>query len=166
MKCYRYVRMADDNERMDVLSRVERLGTACKEYRRIIREVAQAPSQAKEIDVLLKWKSLLSVDHRTGDRIYHDIKRTNSFAYSFAPKQMDVKPYAGSLDNEGEAVIFYTSVYDYTWSDLYMEVLQLCAYAFYHIAPMTRQETLVTPCSACDLAESYRLADEGKDEDE
>ena len=132
-----------------------------------MRDVASANSQAEEIDALLKWQALLSVDHRTGDNISHDIKTRQTFVYSFKPKQTSDKAYAGTLDDNGDSVDFNTSVYGQTFTDLYMHVLQLCAYAFYNIAPIPQRQKLVTPCSACDLAESYRLAgEETETEDE
>lgn len=143
----------------------ESLASSHKEYRRVIREVAQAKNQAEEIDTLLKWKTLLTTDHRGGERISHDIRSTKDRIYYFTPKQYG-KAYAGSLDDAGAETTWKSTAYGQTLYDLYMEVLQLVAYAFYRIAPMTRQDLMVTPCSACDLAESYRLADEHDDEDD
>lgn len=157
--------MLPSDEHYNMLMQGESLASSHKEYRRVVREVAQAETQAEEIDTLLKWKSLLTTDHRDGERISHDIRSTKDRIYYYEPKQTG-KAYAGFLDDAGAPTTWKSTAYGQTLYDLYMEVLQLVAYAFYHIAPMPRRDLMITPCSACDLAESYRLADEHEDEDE
>lgn len=167
MRAYRNIYMLSDADHIDTLMQGESLASTNKEYRRVVRDVAQAQSQAEEIDTLLKWKAYLTTDHRSAEYINHDMKPTQSIVYTWKQEQTD-KPYAGSLTDEGDVAPFYNKAYGQTMHDLYMEVLQLVAYAFYHIAPIPSREPVVIPVSACDASDywKYQRATTGDDDEE
>lgn len=165
MRAYKNIYLLSSDDHYNMLMQGESLASAHKEYRRIVREVAQAQTQTEEIDTLLKWKTVLTIDHKTGDRIDHDIKPMQSIVYQYIPKQ-DGKPYAGGLNEDGDADAFKVNAYGQTLHDLYMEVLQAVAYAFYKIQPQEKPQAVVVPISACDASDFWKYQNATKPIDE
>lgn len=162
MSFYKGIAKLNPTDHKALLKMCEQLASIHKEYRRLVGDVASAPTQDAEIDTLLAWRYILThdvihhvIDERTGElaRYDHDTKTNKDFIgykkYE-EPTGLRTTEYAGSLDEEGAPQQMNPSAYATTLHDLYMEVIQLAAYTHYNIKRMYHDPTTVIPISACD----------------
>lgn len=171
MAFYKGIAKLNPTDHKALLKMCEQLASIHKEYRRLVGDVASAPTQNDEIDTLLSWRYILThdvihgvIDPKTGElaRYDHDTKTNKDFIgykqYQ-APEGLHNTEYAGSLDEEGAPQQMNPSAYASTLHDLYMEVIQLVAYTHYNIQRMYHDNNIIIPQSACDEYDTERAID-------